>query len=137
MKYFKNTVGEVYAFESDGSQDDFIPKDLIKMTKKQIDQHLNPEKYMTEDEKYKIYILSLSPLTRRQFMRMLVEFELDETLNNAIDNIENAKERKILKIDFDTIQNFERLSESVINMFKLINIEESKLNSMWEYGLSI
>lgn len=37
MKYFKNPKDEVFAFNSDGSQDDFIPEDLIPITKEEAD----------------------------------------------------------------------------------------------------
>ncbi|WP_151803178.1 hypothetical protein [Acinetobacter guillouiae] len=136
MKYFKKN-GQVYAFDSDGSQDELITNDFIKMTKNEIDRHVNPEKYLSETEKYEIYLNSLWPLTRRQFMHTLVQYEVDDELVNAINNIEDVKQRKMIKIDFETSQNFERLSESILFMFNLLNIEESKVNSMWEYGLSI
>lgn len=42
MKYFKDGAGTVYAFESDGSQDDFIPAGLILMTQAEVGEHLNP-----------------------------------------------------------------------------------------------
>lgn len=41
MKYYKDTNGNVYAYELDGSQDDFIG-DKIKMTKAEVASHLNP-----------------------------------------------------------------------------------------------
>lgn len=136
MKYFKKN-GQVYAFDSDGSQDELITNEFIKMTKNEIDRHVNPEKYLSETEKYEIYLNSLWPLTRRQFMHTLVQYEVEDELVNAINNIEDVKQRKMIKIDFETSQNFERLSESILFIFNLLNIEESKVNSMWEYGLSI
>lgn len=42
MKYFKDAAGVVYAFEADGSQDDFIPAGLTPMTGGEIEEHLNP-----------------------------------------------------------------------------------------------
>lgn len=42
MKYFKDNAGTVYAFEADGSQDDFIPAGLTPMTEVEIEEHLNP-----------------------------------------------------------------------------------------------
>jgi len=42
MKYFKSPAGEVYAFESDGSQDAWIKPDLVPMTPEEVDAHLNP-----------------------------------------------------------------------------------------------
>lgn len=41
MKYYKSAKGEVFAYESDGSQDHLIG-DKVKMTKSEVDAHLNP-----------------------------------------------------------------------------------------------
>lgn len=43
MKYYKHpTTGEVYAYEADGSQDEFILPSLVQMTDGEVQAHLNP-----------------------------------------------------------------------------------------------
>ena len=43
MKYLKSPdTGEVFAFEEDGSQDEFIPAELVEMTADEVHAHLNP-----------------------------------------------------------------------------------------------
>ena len=42
MKYFWNTDGSVWAFESDGSQDNLIKEGMIELTTQELDLHLNP-----------------------------------------------------------------------------------------------
>ena len=42
MKYYKDTNGEVFAYESDGSQDSYIAPSLVLMNQTEIDLHLNP-----------------------------------------------------------------------------------------------
>jgi hypothetical protein len=43
MKYYKNLVtGQVFAFEADGSQDDFIPSNLVAMTPQEVQAHITP-----------------------------------------------------------------------------------------------
>lgn len=42
MKYFKNAEGMVYAYESDGSQDEYILPDLFPMSDSEVQAHLNP-----------------------------------------------------------------------------------------------
>lgn len=44
MKYYKDFSNPpvVYAYEADGSQDDFIKPGLIEMTTEEIEAHLNP-----------------------------------------------------------------------------------------------
>lgn len=48
MKYFKNENNQVFAFESDGSQDDFIPSNLIAITDAEADEIRNPPKSIAE-----------------------------------------------------------------------------------------
>ena len=44
MKYFKNdTTGAIYAYENDGSQDEYILPDLRQMTDAEVHAHLNPK----------------------------------------------------------------------------------------------
>lgn len=42
MKYFKDAAGTAYAFEADGSQDEFIPAGLTPMSEAEVEAHLNP-----------------------------------------------------------------------------------------------
>lgn len=45
MKYYKDDgTGIVYAYEADGSQDDYISPSLRAMTEEEIQAHLNPPK---------------------------------------------------------------------------------------------
>lgn len=42
MKYYKKPDDSVWAFESDGSQDEFITPDMVALTQSEIDAHINP-----------------------------------------------------------------------------------------------
>ena len=75
MKYYK-LENQVYAFEADGSQDEYITEDMVRMTSSEVDKHVNPKKYMTDEQLYDIYIKSLRPLTRRQFKLVLLDNDL-------------------------------------------------------------
>ena len=44
--YIKNN--QVFAFESDGSQDKYITPDMIEMSKAEVKAHLNPPKTQQE-----------------------------------------------------------------------------------------
>ena len=43
MKYLKDNAGVVYAYEADGSQDAWIPKELIAITEAEADQLRKPK----------------------------------------------------------------------------------------------
>lgn len=136
MKYYKlNDV--VYAFEDDGSQDDYITEYMVKMTDDEVDRHINPNKYLTASQQYQLYLSSLKPLTRRQFKLVLLDSGLLDDLELAISNIEDATEKKRIEIEYTESTEFARTSESVKTMFALVNQTEEQINELWEKALAL
>ena len=136
MKYYKKN-NEVFAFEADGSQDDYITQDMVRMTSSEVDKHLNPKKYMTDEQLYEIYVKSLRPLTRRQFRLALLDVGLLDDLETAISNIEDTAEKRRIEIEYTESDKFARTSESVKAMFTLINQTEEQINELWEKALAL
>ena len=134
MKYYKKG-SEVFAFENDGSQDDYITEDMVRMTPSEVDKHLNPKKYMTDEQLFDIYVKSLKPLTRRQFKLVLLDSGLLDDLELAISNIEDVTEKKRIEIEYIESTEFARTSESVKTMLTLINQTEEQINELWEKAL--
>ena len=136
MKYYKLN-GEVFAFEDDGSQDDYITKDMVRMTDLEVDKHLNPKKYMSDEQLYDIYVKSLKPLTRRQFKLVLLENNLLEQVETLINSVEDATQRTRLQIEYSAATEFQRTSNSVKYMCNLLGLTEEQVNQMWEQGLTL
>lgn len=131
MKYYKlNDI--VYAFEIDGSQDDYITDDMVMMTEEEVDRHINPEKYYTEEQKYSIYLNSLRPLTRRQFKLALLENNLLTTIDTAISNIPDPLLKARIEIEYAEATEFVRTSDSVKYMLSILELSEEQVNSLWE-----
>lgn len=42
MKYYKDTAGEVFAYETEAERQAFGPPDLVPMTAAEVEAHLNP-----------------------------------------------------------------------------------------------
>lgn len=42
MKYFKDATGQVYAYEADGTQDEWIQPGLMPLSAAEVDAHCNP-----------------------------------------------------------------------------------------------
>ena len=131
MKYYKLN-NEVYAFESDGSQDEYITEDMVKMTDEEVDIHINPEKYLTEEQKYNIYLNSLRPLTRRQFKLALLGNNLLATIDTAISNIPDPLLKARIEIEYAEATEFVRTSDSVKYMLSMLELSEEQANLMWE-----
>ena len=136
MKYYKKG-NEVFAFEDDGSQDDYITEDMVRMTPSEVDKHLNPKKYMTDEQLYDIYVKSLKPLTRRQFKLALLENNLLEQVETLINSVEDVTQRTRLQIEYSEATEFQRTSNSVKYMCNLLGLTEEQINQMWEQGLTL
>ena len=136
MKYYKLN-SDVYAFENDGSQDEYITQDMVRMTSSEVDKHLNPKKYMSDEQLYDIYVKSLKPLTRRQFKLALLENNLLEQVETLINSVEDATQRTRLQIEYSEATEFQRTSNSVKYMCNLLGLTEEQVNQMWEQGLTL
>ena len=96
MKYYKDNNNSVYAYESDGSQDDFMLPNLIKISEKEAKLLANPP--LSHDE-----IVRLADADKYQ--RLAVAKDMIEPLSDAVDfdeatdaEIEKLKEWKKYRI---------------------------------------
>lgn len=137
MKHYKDNNGTVFAFELDGSQDDYITEDMTLMSEDEVDRHIHPEKYLTEQQKYELYLATLTPLTRRQFKLALLENNLLETIETAINSIEDTALRTRIQIEYAEASEFRRTSESIAYMCQLLGLNEQQINSMWEHATTL
>lgn len=136
MKYFKLNK-EVYAFELDGSQDTYIQPNMVQMSSEEVDRHINPKKYMSDEQLYDIYVKSLKPLTRRQFKLVLLENDLLDAVELSINNIEDKTTKTRMQIEYTEATEFQRNSESLLFMCQLLNLSEEQINQMWEKALTL
>ena len=130
MKYYKLNE-QVYAFEADGSQDEYITSDMIAMTDEEVEAHLNP---VTLDEEKRAM---LPPITRRQFKLALFENNLLSTIESAINAIEDNYLRTKMQIEFQESTMFHRLSESVLHMSNLLGLTDEQVDMMWQEAMDI
>jgi len=136
MKYYKSN-NQVFAFESDGSQDEFITPHMLRMTDQEVDKHINPTNYLSEEQKYNNYLNSLPPLTRRQFKLVLLENNLFTQIDTAISSIEDVTQRTRIEIEYTEASEFVRTSDSVKYMCNILGLTEEQINTMWQQALSL
>lgn len=126
---------DVYAFEDD--QLHLISEGMIEMSDDEIDRHINPEKYLSLEEKRAQYLASLKHLTRRQFKLVLLENDLLNHIENAISAIEDNKTRSRIQIEYTEANEFHRTSESVIYMCTLLGLTGDQVDTMWDAALQL
>ncbi|PKF35538.1 hypothetical protein [Acinetobacter proteolyticus] len=138
MKYFLNTeTNEVHAFKIDGSQDDFITDKMNQMNALEIDKHLHPEKYLSDEEKEQYRLNQYPLLDQRQFKLCLTHNDLIDQLEDGIAAIEDRKTRRLMQIEYDTAERFERTGRAILDMFGLLNMPSQKIDDFWEQALKL
>jgi len=152
MKYFKNQKGEVYAFESDGSQDEFITDDFTAMTEDEIKQHttVKPTEYHTiwdavngewldsrTPEQITEHKRTLLPkLTKRQFALQLNSVPVgDSTMYKQVLSL--IAQDDIAQIEWDTVSDIERLSPTVIMMAQNLGLTDEQVDQMWAHAMTL
>ena len=136
MKYYRLGL-EVFAFNQDGSQDHLITEEYEAMTEDEIDRHIHPEKYLSEEQRYQLYLSNLPDLTRRQFKLALLENNLLEAIETEINSIADPKQKARIQIEYAEATSFTRTSESVKYMLALLDISEEQADAMWENAATL
>lgn len=128
MKYFRNSItGEVFALEDD----------LIEMDAEEVDRHLNPQNYLSEEEKEQLRLAEFKPLTRRQFKLALLQYQLLEKVEQAILDIQDPALKTRVQIEYNESEKFERANDSVKYMLTLLDISNDEIDEMWRYAMSL
>ena len=124
MKYYKLN-NEVYSFEEDGSQDNYITDGMTLMTEEEIDRHVYPEKYYTEEQKYAIKIASFPTLSPAQFELRLLKAGLRQ---QVLDYVATSEE---LQIMFNRATYFSRTDPFLIEATQALNLSNTQVDDMW------
>ena len=128
MKYYK--LGNVvYAFEANGSQDDYITKAMVKMTDDEVDRHVNPEKYLNDEEKAQL---------NRERMSRLTPIEFDIKLNNAglYDTVQDLiKDNFEMRIAYNRATFFSRTDHFIDQARIALGLTDEQVDMIWESSL--
>ena len=128
MKYYK-LGNEVYAFEANGSQDDYITEDMVKMTDDEVDRHVNPEKYLSDIEKAQL---------NRERMPTLTPIEFDIKLADAglYDQVQGLIQLDIkLKIAYTRATFFSRTDPFIDQASEALGLTDEQVDMIWEISL--
>ena len=124
MKYYKKG-NDVFAFESDGSQDDYITEDMVMMTDLEVDKHINPEKYMSAEEKQRLVRERMLTLTPIEFDIKLVDAGLYDQVQELIQS--DVK----LKIAYTRATFFSRTDPFIEQARIALNLTDEQVDTIW------
>ena len=124
MKYFILN-GEVFAFEADGSQDEYITEHMVKMSDDEVDRHVNPEKYLSDEERAQL---------NRERMPNLTPIEFDIKLNNAglYDAVQDLiKDNFEMRIAYNRATFFSRTAPFIDQARIALGLTDEQVDEMW------
>lgn len=124
MKYYKLNK-DVYAFELDGSQDDYISNDMVIMNDEEVDRHVNPEKYLSDEERAQLNRERMPTLTPIEFDIKLVDAGLYDQVQELI-----ASDIK-LKIAYTRAPFFSRTDPFIDQARIALNLTDEQVDAMW------
>ena len=124
MRYF-NKNGSVYAFPDD--QNHLITSDHIELTSDEVEAHLRPKP---------VESTVLASLKNRQFKLALLDAELIDDVEQAIEQIEDAVTKRKIQIEYQHASEFERQNESVLYMIDLLKLNQEEVDSLWIKALT-
>ena len=128
MKYYKLNK-EIYAFELDGSQDDYITEDMVKMSNDEVDRHVNPEKYLSDIEKAQLNRERMPQLTPIEFDIKLVDAGLYDQVQELITS--DIK----LKIAYTRATFFSRTDPFIDQARIALGLTDEQVDTIWEISL--
>ena len=128
MKYYK-LGNEVYAFEANGSQDDYITEAMVKMTDDEVDRHVNPEKYLSDIEKAQLNRERMPTLTPIEFDIKLVDAGLYDQVQELITS--DIK----LRIAYTRATFFSRTDPFVDQARIALGLTNEQVDMIWESSL--
>ena len=92
---------------------------------------------VNQEKLAQIKIENYPMLTGRQFHMTLVMNSLEDSIQAAIDAIEDPMQRAIVNIEFNKANGYRRTGTSVIFMQKELGMPDDELNKLWEQALAI
>ena len=153
QKYIKIDLSEIRYFEDDVVVSDWIDLNEYRlMTEAEILKHETPKPSQfhtewngtewidirTEEEKLAYKRSQCPKLTRYQFMRGMLKYGYKSSdIEAQIMLIEDEYTRELTMIGFKDATNFVRTDESVIAMQSILNLNDEKVDAMWEYALTL
>ena len=124
--FFKGN--EIYAY-SDVQIKDGLSEGLTELTSDELDKHLNPEKYLSDEEKAQL---------NRESMSTLTPIEFDIKLNNAglYDAVQELiKDKFQLRIAYNRATFFSRTDPFIDQARIALGLTDEQVDMIWESSL--
>ena len=133
MKYYKKD-NKIYGYTD--NQLYLVTDDMIELSSVEIDKIINPQNHLSVSEIENSRLNNMPPLTRSQFKLTLLDNNILDQVELALNGIQDPYLKKRVKIEYDESPVFLRNSNTIMYMSILLNLSSEQLDALWAYGLS-
>lgn len=130
MRYFWKD-SDVYAF--DETQNDLITDDMVELTSDELDHHLNPLKYLSDEEREARRLAVMPTLSRRQFKLMLH----NAGLLKQVEEVVAITDDEVLRIEYQESDRFHRDNPTILKMIGMLSLDLAIVDKLWLEASSI
>lgn len=141
MKYYKDKDCNVFGFEEDGSQDDYISSGLVFITEREANKLIEKEQESNRAEK-KDFVPDV--LSRFEMLSILKILKLNsgESMYKVLDNFikeltDDSSDNIIIKTAWDTSTEFRRNSLLVAVAQKSLNLSDNETDELFKKGAQL
>jgi len=136
MRHFIDDItGAVYGY--DETQLNYVKPDLREMTEEEFNRHINPQAYLTDEEKLELETKSLPALSAKDFRHMLDRAGLRDDIELLITQIEDPQVKRAIQNEYEYAQFFERTHPTVLYMLNLLGLDPTQVNQEWSTPISL
>lgn len=128
MKHFKDKNNQLYAFNSDGSQDSFIREDLIAISESEKDEILEQKRLDAED---KAALIVPDKVTMRQARLALLAEGMLSGVETALNALPEPQKQAAL-IEWEYATSVERNGALVAAMGAALGLTGEQLDSLFK-----
>ena len=126
MIYFRNTLNqEIYAYDDEQQASLYVDDSFIILSSSEVDKHLNPEKYLSDEDRAQL---------GRERMPTLTPIEFDIKLNNAglYDAVQELIKDSIeLRIAYNRATFFSRTDPFIDQARIALGLTDEQVDEMW------
>ena len=126
MIYFRNTLNqEIYAYDDEQQASLHVDDNFIILSRSEVDKHLNPEKYLSDEERAQL---------ARERMPTLTPIEFDIKMNNAglYDTAQELiKDSFELHIAYNRATFFSRTDLFIDQARIALGLTDAQVDEMW------
>lgn len=123
MKYFRDPeTGEVYAYEADGSQDEYIKEGLVPMSEAEVDAHINPPPPPPSVPDF---------VSRAQGKAALIQAGKWADVLAFVDGIEDPTEKALAEVALNDTQTWRRDSPFLASATEALGLSEAEVDDLF------